>query len=779
MSLILTKDEILLLKEIEKKVSWLSAWMIHNANNIRPSLDGLKVGGHQASSASVIAILVALYFKILKPEDRVAIKPHASPVFHAIQYLLGNQTKDKLLNFRGFDGAQSYPSRTKDTDDVDFSTGSVGLGGAVTIFASLIQDYIIEHNICPPKFIKGKMVALFGDAELDEGNVYEALLEGAKQNVRNCWWIIDYNRQSLDAIVTDTLKLRIDELFESMDWRVITLKFGKKLQNISKKPGGKEILTWIDNCPNDLYSALTYAGGKLWREHLIKDLGSNKNVKKLVNSLDDEELAEIMTNLAGNDIESVIEAFSQIGNDDIPTCFIAYTIKGFGLPLAGHKDNHAGLMNEDQINKFKNRMDILDGEEWELYSGLNVSKEKMKKYMSTIPFNKNKNRRFTDKLFPISGTVNIKAQKMANTQDAFGKILNDLGKSDNDFSDRVITMSPDVTVSTNLGGWVNQRKIYNRSPREDVFRDKKVVSAQKWTVSPKGQHFELGIAENNLFLHLSAAGLSHSIFGTRLIPIGTIYDTFIARGLDALNYAVYQDSRFLLVATPSGISLGPEGGAHQSIVTPLIGIGQPNLAMYEPAYIDELNILLKHSFNFLQKENGSSVYLRLSTRSIPQLDRKIDNILEEEIISGGYWQKKPNEYTELVILYSGAIAPEVINAVHTIEDEVTGVGIMNITSSERLYKDWKNNKSNQYQNLNIKSRIETLFSITSENVSIVTVLDGHSSSLAWIGGAVRRKSLSLGVDEFGQSGNLKDLYKKYKIDVDAIVDTCAQILLEK
>ena len=486
-----------------------------------------------------------------------------------------------------------------------------------------------------------------------------------------------------------------------------------------------------------------------------------------------------MTNLAGNDIESVIEAFSQIGNDDIPTCFIAYTIKGFGLPLAGHKDNHAGLMNEDQINKFKNRMDILDGEEWELYSGLNVSKEKMKKYVSTIPFNKNKNRRFSDKLFPISGAVHIKTQKMANTQDAFGKILNDLGKSDNDFSDRVITMSPDVTVSTNLGGWVNQRKIYNRSPREDVFRDKKVVSAQKWTVSPKGQHFELGIAENNLFLHLSAAGLSHSIFGTRLIPIGTIYDTFIARGLDALNYAVYQDARFLLVATPSGISLGPEGGAHQSIVTPLIGIGQPNLAMYEPAYIDELNILLKHSFNYLQKENGSSVYLRLSTRSIPQLDRKIDNILEEEIISGGYWQKKPNEYTELVILYSGAIAPEVINAVHTIEDEVTGVGIMNITSSERLYKDWKNNKSNQYKNLNIKSRIEKLFSITSENVSIVTVLDGHSSSLAWIGGAVRRKSLSLGVDEFGQSGNLKDLYKKYKIDVDAIVDTCAQILLEK
>ena len=774
----INKEQIYILKEIEKKISWLSSWMIHNANNIRPSLDGLKVGGHQASSASVVSILVALYFKILKSEDRVAVKPHASPVFHAIQYLLGNQTKDKLERFRGFEGAQSYPSRTKDTDDVDFSTGSVGLGGAVTIFASLIQDYINEHDLSASKLKKGKMVALLGDAELDEGNVYEALLEGTKQNVKNCWWIIDFNRQSLDAIVTDTLKLRIDQLFESMDWRVITLKFGKKLENIAKKPGGKEILSWIDNCPNDLYAALTYSGGKFWRDHLINDLGKNKNVRTLLKSLSDEELADIMTNLAGNDIESVIEAFDQAGNDDIPTCFIAYTIKGFGLPLAGHKDNHAGLMNQEQIDKLKNKMNISDGEEWELYSGLNISKDKLRKFISKVPFNINKNRRFQDRVIPMSQNIIIKYKNLANTQDAFGRFLNDLGKSDSKFADRVITMSPDVTVSTNLGGWVNQRRVYNRNPRIDIFKDQKVVSAQKWTISPKGQHFELGIAENNLFLHLTAAGLSHSIFGTRLIPIGTIYDTFISRGLDALNYAVYQDARFLLIATPSGISLGPEGGAHQSIVTPLIGIGQPNLAMYEPAYVDELNILLKHSLNFLQSEQGTSVYIRLSTRNIPQLERKIDENLEKEIISGGYWLKVPTKNSELVILFSGQMSPEVYEVISKIEDEID-VGVLNVTSSERLYKDWTIIKSNQYHNSNSTSRIEKLFSITSDKVAIVTVLDGHSASLAWIGGAVKRKSISLGVDEFGQSGNLKDLYRRYKIDSEAIIDACAQIISSK
>ena len=246
----LSDKDLTVLKDIEKKVSWLSAWMIHNANNIRKSEDGLKVGGHQASSASIVSIMVALYFKVLQSEDRVAVKPHAAPVFHSIQYLLGNQTKEKLDNFRGFGGAQSYPSRTKDTDDVDYSTGSVGLGGAITIFGSLMQDYLYKHNFINKQNKFGKMVALLGDAELDEGNIYEALLEGAKQNVRNCWWVIDYNRQSLDAVVADELHLKIDELFASMGWRVVMLKYGKKLQRLSRIKGGNKILNWrIDSRP--------------------------------------------------------------------------------------------------------------------------------------------------------------------------------------------------------------------------------------------------------------------------------------------------------------------------------------------------------------------------------------------------------------------------------------------------------------------------------------------------------------------------------------------------
>ena len=762
------------LKDVEKKVSWLSAWMIHNANNIRPSLDGIKVGGHQASSASIISIMVALYFKILNSEDRVAVKPHAAPVFHSIQYLLGNQNLEKLENFRAFGGAQSYPSRTKDTDDVDYSTGSVGLGGAITIFGSLIQDYVAQHNFVSKNFKYGKMVALLGDAELDEGNIYEALLEGAKQNVRNCWWVIDYNRQSLDAVVADKLHLKIDELFASMGWRVITLKYGKKLQSLSKIKGGNEILNWIDNCPNDLYSALSYMGSKGWREHLNTDLKNNKDSINIIKSLSDEELNETMSNLAGNDVEAVLEAFIEADNDDIPTCFIAYTIKGFGLPLAGHKDNHAGLMNNEQMESYKNNLNIKNGQEWDYYSGLDSSEVIIKDFLSKNSFYKGKKRLFSEQAINVPKKLNYKKSLSSNTQEVFGRILNEIGKDDTDLGKRIVTFSPDVTVSTSLGGWVNQKKIYNREHKEDIFYNEKVVSAQKWHASPNGQHFELGIAENNLFLALGAAGLSDKMFGASLIPIGTIYDTFISRGLDALNYAVYQDSRFLLVATPSGISLGPEGGAHQSIITPLIGIGQPNLLMFEPTYADELEVILRYTFSHMQRPEGSSVYIRLSTRNIPQITRDINKSLEGEILSGGYWLKKPKNKSNITIVFSGVMAPEVLEAIEILKEDMLDVSVLSITSADRLYKNWKEAQKQRSMGNKILSRIEELFLDTLSESVIVTLIDAHSSSLTWIGGAVGKKTVSLGVDEFGQSGNLQDLYNHYDIDADAIVDACAQ-----
>ncbi|MBV8399236.1 MAG: transketolase, partial [Acetobacteraceae bacterium] len=530
------------LTELEKKILWLSTWMVHHANHLRPSADGLKVGGHQASSASSVSIMTALYLAVLRPEDRVAVKPHASPIFHAIEYLLGRQTREKLENFRGYKGAQSYPSRTKDLPDVDFSTGSVGLGVAQTVFASLVQDYVRAHGWAGNR-PEGRMVALVGDAEMDEGNIFEALLEGWKHGLRNTWWIIDYNRQSLDAVIREGLYERFEELFAAFGWEVVLLKHGTLMREAFREPGGDKLCHWIDNCPNQLYSALTFQGGAAWRKRLLDDIGDQGDVTALIERRSDEELARLMGNLGGHDLPTLLKAFESIDHDR-PVVFIAYTIKGHNLPLAGHKDNHAGLLTPAQVERFREANGLQPGQEWDRFAGLRFSEREFETFLNSIPFARTRERRLTDETFPAPASFPLPKQPQASTQQGFGLILNELARISDPICNRIVTTSPDVTVSTNLGAWVNRRKLFAPEEMKDLFRSERIPSTLTWDFGPKGQHIELGIAEMNLFLLLSALGLSHSLFGARLLPIGTLYDPFISRGLDALNYACYQDARF-------------------------------------------------------------------------------------------------------------------------------------------------------------------------------------------------------------------------------------------
>lgn len=759
------------LKQIERKVLWLACWMIHNANHVRPSRDGIKVGGHQASCASAATLLTALYVDVLRPEDKIAVKPHASPVFHAIQYLLGNQTLEKLQAYRGLGGAQAYPSRVKDTDDVDFSTGSVGLGVGVTLFASLVQDYVRLHEMVPEDNPQGRIVAVMGDAELDEGNIFEALLEGWKHDVRNLWWVIDYNRQSLDGVVNDHLFQKIQSFFTTVDWDVVTIKYGKRLQAAFEGPSGGALNRWIDECPNQLYAALTYKGGTAWRKHLKTDLHNTQGFKEFLDTYDDTALHQLMTNLGGHDMGAILEAFK--GNaDDAPRCFVAYTVKGFRLPLAGHKDNHAGLMTLEQMSEFKSSMGIADGEEWMSSAGLDLPAEVLQEFLDSVPFGKREPTSFRAPVIKTPEITPPKGEKLS-TQEAFGRIMNDFGKSDSELASRIVTTSPDVTVSTNLGGWVNQRRLFHSQRKQDVFREEKVPSAQKWSMSPTGQHIELGIAENNLFLMLAALGLSEQLFGARLLPVGTVYDIFIGRGLDALNYACYQDARFMLAGTPSGITLAPEGGAHQSTVTPLIVLGQSGLTGFEPAYSDELATIMDWGFQHMQAEDGGAVYLRLTTRPLDQAIRTLTPNLKQNIVAGGYWLRPPEPGSSLAIAVSGVLMPEALVAYEEIIEDMPGVGLFNVTSADRLHADWTSGQENKRQT----SHVEKLLSELSPDANLVTVLDGHSGGLTWMGAVCGHRTFPLGVDQFGQTGDIPDLYRTYKIDSDAIVDACARACL--
>jgi pyruvate dehydrogenase E1 component len=758
------------LDALERKTLWLSSWMIHQANHLRPSPDGLKVGGHQASSASVVTLLCALYFHTLRPQDRVAVKPHASPVFHAIQYLLGHQSREKLEGFRAFGGAQSYPSRTKDSDDVDFSTGSVGLGVAMTSFAALVQDYVQLRHLAPAATPPGRMVAVLGDAELDEGNVFEALLESWKHDIRNVWWVIDYNRQSLDSVVSDRLYSRIDSLFLAMGWRVVTLKYGRLLQRAFAEPGGEVLRDWIDACPNSLYSALCFKGGEAWRARLEQDLGTNEAIRGLLARHDDAALQALMTNLAGHDMATVLDAFDAARGDE-PTCFIAYTVKGFGLPFAGHKDNHSGLMNLDQMERLKTAMRIPEGAEWERFAGLDLPRARLERFLGQVPFAQRYPRRYATARIPVPADFPSPRERRMATQDGFGRILNEIARGDSALAERIVTCSPDVTVSTNLGPWVNRRGIFSRASLADTFREEHVVSAQRWVQSPEGQHIELGIAEHNLFLLLAALGLAGPLFGARLLPIGTLYDPFIKRGLDALNYACYQDARFLLVATPSGLTLAPEGGAHQSVITPLIGLGLPGLDYFEPAFVDELAAIMRWGFEHMQAEEGGSVYLRLSTRLLDQPERALDPGLTQDIISGAYWRVPPQPGAELAIAAIGAMAPEAEDAHGQLLEDLPGAGLLAITSPSRLHDDWRAHGS--------ASHIARLLAPLAPDAALVTLLDGHPATLSWLGSVAGQRVRALGVDRFGQSGTLPDLYRAYGLDADAVLDAAAEALAQR
>ncbi|MBV9261441.1 MAG: transketolase, partial [Pseudolabrys sp.] len=527
-----------------------------------------------------------------------------------------------------------------------------------------------------------------------------------------------------------------------------------------------------------------FAGGAAWRKRLNDEIGDKGDVSRLIAKRSDAELAALMNNLGGHDLPSIRDAFKKATSDK-PTCFICYTIKGFGLPMAGHKDNHAGLMTPTQMESYREASKIRPGREWDKFEGLDLPTTELQDFLDRVPLIQEGRRRLSAPEIETPAELQVPAKAVTSTQAGFGDLLNEIGKADSDFARRIVTTSPDVTVSTNLGPWVNRRKLFGRSATIDTFKSERIPSTFNWEFSPQGQHIELGIAEANLFILLSALGLSHTINGERLLPIGTVYDPFIARGLDQLNYACYQDARFMIVATPSGITLAPEGGAHQSVSEPLICMAQDGLASFEPAYVDELATIMAWSFAYMQKEKkeadpserswlrdetGGSVYLRLSTRPIEQIQRTMTGELRQQIVDGAYWLRKPGPNCQVVVAYTGAVAPEAIEAVGLMAEDRRDVGLLAVTSADRLNAAWTAAQRARERGLiHARSPIERLLDEVPPHCGIVTVLDGHPATLAWLGSVNGHRTRSLGVEHFGQTGTLADLYRHYGIDANAIV----------
>ena len=773
-------DDLAILQRLERRVLWLTTYLLHYINKVRPSPDDLKVGGHQASSASLVSLLTALYFVILRPEDHIAVKPHAAPAFHVIQYLLGHLPQEALRTLRDLGGLQSYPHRTKDPDGVTISTASAGLGAAATIFGALTQRYVRDHFGLA---LTGRYIAVVGDAELDEGNIPEALGEASAYDLTNLWWIIDFNRQSLDRIMPDQAASQIRRQFEAKDWQVLELRYGSKQEAFFQRPHGLLLKDWLDTCRNSEYQSLMTRSGADLRRTLVR-WGERQGVDMagLLADLDDAQLYEVVFNVGGHDLPQILRTFAHAAQLQGPLMILAYTTKGWGLPIAGHLENHAALLTDNQLQAFQAEHDIAAGAEWDDFVPGSVEDAWIQRMLQRRGFRA----RATSHVSPSRGapdgiipeTLRQRYPATVSTQAAFGQMLAALSDVPQ-LGDRLVTISPDVAVSTNLGAWINRRGIYAPVERPDDWGEHGVETLLQWREGPRGQHIELGIAEHNFFLALTMLGLAQEMQGTMLWPIGTVYDPFVERGLDALKYGTYTRAKFLFAGTPSGLTLCRESGAHQSFLTPLVGIGVPNLAFYEPAYATELEVILCWALRqLMDRQHGESVYLRLTTRALRQETPERSPTWCRQVLAGGYWlrdyrlQADYRQQPCIHLFASGVMVAEALAASAVALEDGIYANVINVTSTDRLWRGWmarcRGEKTAIY--------LDELLPAADRNVPAVTVLDGHPLALSWLGNVLHAPLRSLGVTEFGESASLPDLYHKHQIDTDAILRAMTQLL---
>lgn len=782
--LLLQPDEYRVLDAIQRRVLWLCTLMIHHANAVRPNPDDLKVGGHQASSASMVSILTALYFRYLNAGDRVSIKPHASPAYHAVQYLLGNLDQKYLRTLRAFKGLQAYPSRTKDPDQIDFSTGSVGLGAVAPAFAAVAHRYAQRHfgHVTSHRFI-----AVIGDAELDEGNVWEAAIDEVLQGLSNVLLIVDLNRQSLDRIVPGIRAMQLKQLFAAAGWRVLEAKYGRQLQEAFARPGGAALRQRIDEMRNEEYQSLLRRSGTEIRSRLTHPAGlsgpEHQEIATALHDTPDEQLHSLLANLGGHDLNSLLHVFSLADHDcTAPTVVFAYTIKGWGLPFAGDALNHSMHLSAEQMATLQQHLGIPDGAEWDAFPPDSPEERWCRNAAARLRHNQEKRAPLLEPM-AIPASLDLSYPNKLSTQEALGRILPKLIDLPR-IGERIVTVAPDVAISTHLSSWFNKVGVFAPTPHQDYQAD--MQRLLRWQPSPTGQHIELGISEMNLFMLLGQLGLSYELCGQLLFPIGTVYDPFICRGLDALIYGLYCGAKMIFAGTPSGVSLSPEGGAHQSTVTASLGTELPDLNYYEPAFAHEVEWLLLDALReCCDRVHGHSTYLRLSTKKIdqrllePALQRLGEEELRRQVLTGGYRLLEGRDLVpdatrdEVVqIVANGAMVPEAVEAAHQLAEQGIAANVLHLTSPRRIFATLcearRQRRHNARATVNL-GQLGTLLPWHERSIPMVTVQDASAHSLAFLSSVYGTPTVPLGVDQFGQSGSQGELYRQVGISVDDIV----------
>jgi len=760
-----------LLDSVQKKVLWLATSIIHHANKVRSTPSGVKVGGHQASSASMVGIMTALYFAWLRAADRVSVKPHAAPVLHAINYLLGRLDQRYLTELRAYHGLQSYPSRIKDPDPVDFSTGSVGIGATATVWSGLAHRYLADHFQAVEG---GRQIALVGDAELDEGAVWEALVDPMTPHLGEVMWVVDLNRQSLDRVVPNIAAGRLRSMFEAAGWNAITVKYGRFLRELFARPGGEALCQRLDRMGNEEYQRLLRLPAEDLRERLPGEGSGRRNLQRLLKDLTDDDIACALRDLGGHDLVDLLDAFRQAAAvTDRPSVVFAYTIKAWCLPTQGHPANHSVLLTATQWEQLAATLGADPADPWAVFPDgspeaalCNATADRLRRNPVVV-----------DAAAPVPVDLDRVHGGKSSTQQSFGRFFVDISHQAPEVARRMVTVSPDVASSTNLGGWINRVGVWNVAERADWFADD-TDTLMQWHESGKGQHIEMGIAEGNLVGLLGELGSTWSREGQPLLPIGTLYDCFVNRALEPWSFGIYAGGQSILIGTPSGVTLAPEGGAHQSIITPSVGLEQPGCVAWEPAFGQDLEWILLHALGRLGRPDGSSAYIRLSTLPVDQALARIPSDLVEreirrrDVLSGGYVLRQAAGLPEVTLVGMGAVLPEVLVAADMLTETGVGCDVVCLTSADLVFQAQQVRQGLEEGDDRV---LETLFP-TSRRVPLVTVIDGHPHTLSFLGNVTRTPIACLGVNDFGQVGDVGDLYRHFGIDTDTIVGAAVDLV---
>jgi pyruvate dehydrogenase E1 component len=710
----------------------------------------------------MVSIMTSLWFEQLQSGDRVSVKPHASPVLHAINYLLGELDEKYLTTLREFGGLQSYPSRFKDPDPVDYSTGSVGIGATAPIWGAFARRYVDTTFASAGT---GRQYSLVGDAELDEGAVWEAILDPSVQHLGEIVWIIDMNRQSLDRVVPNIAAGRLEAMFSAAGWQVITVRFGGLLEELFTRYGGPALRTRIQDMPNPEYQRLLRCTATELRERLPGTGPDAGEITTLLDGLDDSTVIAAVRNLGGHDLNTLREAYGQI-DDTRPTVIIAYTIKGYGLPTEGHPQNHSSLLSVGQYADLARSLGKDTERPWTRFddghpaAGL-CAAAAVRLHRDAVPLN-------TPPTVPTD--LGRTPPAVSTTQAALGRALLDLSREAPEVAKRVVTVSPDVSSSTNLAGWLNKVGVWSTDERRNWFDDDR-ETIMHWREKPTGQHMELGIAETNLVGLLGELGATWSRWGQPLFPIGVLYDPFVERALEPWSYGIYAGGQSILVGTPSGVTLAAEGGAHQSIKTPSIGLEQPGCVSFEPAFAVEVEWTLMDCLSRLGRPDGTSSYLRLSTRPVQQdlaaipEDPAARERRRRHVVAGGYTLASTEGTPAVTLVAMGAMVTEALTAADRLAQIGVAADVVVVTSPGLLYEALQ---ARHGLGEGPSWILDQLFP-ADRAAPMVTVLDGHPHTLTFLGSINHVPTKSLGVSKFGQVGSLDAVYEYHGIDTDSIV----------